>query len=45
MFNDQFYHELLRKYVIVFGNLFNNIYVNRKNAEGKVQQSIKVPLN
>ena len=45
MFNDQFYHELLRKYVIIFGNLFNNIYVNRKNAEGKVQQSIKVPLN
>lgn len=45
MFNDQFYHELLRKYVIVFGNLFNNISINRKNAAGVIQQTIKVPLN
>jgi len=45
MFNDQFYHELLRKYVIVFGNLFNNIYINRKNAAGDIQQTLKVPLN
>jgi hypothetical protein len=45
MFNDQFYHELMRKYIIVFGNLFNNIYIHRKNAAGQVEQSIKVPLN
>ena len=44
MFGNQFYHETLRKYVIIFGTLFNDIHVVRKNNSGVVTQSMKVPL-
>lgn len=43
MFNDKFYHGTLRKYVTLFGTLFNNVYVNRTDASGRID-SIKVPL-
>lgn len=39
-----FYHQRLRKSVAVFGALFNNIYVLRKDSNGKVISQIKVPL-
>jgi hypothetical protein len=35
---------MIRKYVTVFGSLFADIYVNRKNAAGVLQQSIGVPI-
>ena len=41
----QFYHGLIRKYVIIFGTLFNNIKINRQNSDGKIVQSMKVPLS
>ena len=44
MFNDSFYHEVVRKTVVAFGSLFNNLYVVRKNSSGKVLQRMKVPL-
>lgn len=44
MFNNNFYHELVRKTVVSFGTLFNNIYVVRKDNTGKIQQRMKVPL-
>ena len=40
-----FYHGTIRKYVVVFGTLFNNIYINRVNSTGEQVQSMKVPLS
>jgi len=45
MFGKHFYHESLRKVVIAFGTIFNNITVHRTNSSGEVVQSIKVPLS
>ena len=44
MLGDYFYHESLRKIIIAFGTIFNNIHIHRKDSAGKVVQSIKVPL-
>ena len=44
MFANYFYHERIRKSVAIFGRLFNNIYVVRKNAAGGVLNQLKVPL-
>lgn len=44
MFGTYFYHERIRKSVALFGRLFNNIYVIRKNASGGVLNQLKVPL-
>lgn len=44
IFNRYFYHELLRRYTIVFGSMFNNIYVQRVDANGKLLQNVRVPL-
>jgi len=38
------YHQRLRKSVALFGTLFNNIYVIRKDASGKSISQVKVPL-
>lgn len=40
-----FSHNVLRKYVVLFGTLFNNIYVTRDNAAGQHVETIKVPLS
>ena len=39
-----FYHQRVRKAVAMFGSLFNNIYVLRKNSSGDVVSQVKVPL-
>ena len=44
MFDNYFYHERIRKSVALFGRLFNNIYVVRKNSSGGVLNQLKVPL-
>lgn len=44
MFGTYFYHEKVRKCVAIFGRLFNNIYVLRKNSSGGVISQVKVPL-
>lgn len=44
MFGHQYYHQVLRKYVITFGNLFNDIIVQRFNSAGTRIQSIAVPI-
>ena len=44
MFGKTFYHESIRKYIIVFGNMFNGIYVQRFNNAGTRIQNIKVPI-
>ena len=45
MLNQHFYHEKIRKCVAVFGTLFNNIHVVRKNASGAAISQMKVPLS
>lgn len=45
MFGRTWHHNTLRKYVIYFGTLFNNLYINRTNAAGATVQTMKVPLN
>lgn len=45
MFGRTFYHESLRKYVILFGTLFNDVWINRTDSAGNVKQALKVPLS
>jgi len=44
MFGKHFYHESLRKVVVAFGTIFNNITIHRTDSNGNVVQSLKVPL-
>ena len=44
MFGQQYYHGSIRKYVIAFGNLFNDIAVQRFDANGTRIQTLLVPL-
>ena len=44
MFKDAQYHELIRKTIVAFGTLFNDMYIYRKSSTGKVTQKMKVPL-
>ena len=44
MLGSTFYHQTIRKYVAVFGTLFNDINIERKNSGGAVVERIKVPL-
>lgn len=41
---EYFYHEILRRTVISFGNLFNNIEIKHKDSSGIIKSVIKVPL-
>jgi hypothetical protein len=41
---EYFYHEILRKTVIAFGSLFNNISIKHTNNSNQVVSIIKVPL-
>jgi len=45
MFGQIFTNRSIRKYVIFFGSLFDNVYLTRDNASGERQQTMKVPLN
>jgi hypothetical protein len=45
MLNSHFYHSHIRKSVAVFGSMFNNISVHRKDSTGKFDSAIKVPLS
>jgi hypothetical protein len=44
MLGQQFYHETMRKVVVAFGTMFNNIQLVRMNNAGEVTQTMKVPL-
>ena len=41
----QFYNESIRKTVIGFGSIFNDIRIARKNADGTTKETIRVPLS
>jgi hypothetical protein len=40
----KFYHSTIRKSVVAFGNLFNNMFIDRRDQNGNVIQTLKVPL-
>ena len=44
MLGSTFYHQTIRKYVAVFGTLFNDINIERKNSAGVIVERLKVPL-
>lgn len=44
MLNNTFYHDTIRRYVVYFGTVFNDIYINRV-VDGETTQTIKVPLS
>lgn len=45
MFGDHYYHAILRKSVAVFGTLFNDISVVRKDSDGNIKDFQRVPLS
>lgn len=44
MFAQTFYHSLIRKYVILIGTLFNDIYITREDSDGNTTSILKVPI-
>jgi hypothetical protein len=44
MFGTRFYNQSFRKLIIAFGQVFNNIVIQRTNSTGGVTARIKVPL-
>jgi hypothetical protein len=45
MFNQQFYFQTIRKYVSLFGTLFNEITISKENSvTGRLEQLIRVPI-
>jgi len=45
MFGTYFYHEKIRKCVAIFGRMFNDIYIIRRNSSGGGVSQVKVPLS
>jgi len=41
---EYFYHEILRRTIVSFGSLFNNISIQHKNNSDAVVSTMKVPL-
>ena len=44
MLGQQFYHETIRKMVVTFGTIFNNVNIVRKDNNDNIVQKMKVPL-
>ena len=44
MLGNYFYHEIIRKTVIAFGTLFNDIHVRHDDGAGNVISDLKVPV-
>lgn len=45
MFGHTFYHGTIRKYVILFGTLFNDVYINRPSTTNDTIRTLKVPIS
>ena len=44
MLTEPFYHGTIRKYIVAFGTIFNNIRIRRFLEDGSVRQNIPIPL-
>jgi hypothetical protein len=42
--NKQFYHQHVKRAIVAFGMIFNNININRVDGSGITQQVMRVPL-
>jgi hypothetical protein len=42
--HSHFYHGTVRNSIIVFGKLFNNVFIKRDNSDDSANQLIKVPI-
>ena len=45
MLDQRFYWGTIRKSIIAFGNMFNGITIERRDADGNIIQTLKVPLS
>ena len=45
MLTNHFYHEIIRKTIVAFGTLFNNIEIQKQDRNGKTISVIKVPIS
>jgi len=45
MLGNYFYHEIIRKTVIAFGTLFNDVYIRHHDSAGKDIGEFKVPVS
>lgn len=45
MFGSTFYHGTIRKSVVIFGTLFNNISVSKFDSGGNITSTIPIPLS
>lgn len=45
MFGHIFEYDLIRKYVVLFGTMFNDIHIHRYDTENQPLQTIKVPIS
>jgi len=44
MLGTYYYHEIIRKTIIAFGTLFNQIYIKHKDGDGDPYSEMRVPL-
>ena len=44
MLGSPFYNSSFKKYVVIFGTLFNNIKIERLNDTGVLEQTFKIPI-
>jgi len=42
---DKFYHSTIRKAIVAFGNMFNNITIDRRDQNGNIIQTLRIPLS
>lgn len=45
MLDQRFYWGTIRKSIVAFGNMFNSITIERRDADGNVVQVLKVPIS
>jgi hypothetical protein len=44
MLGNYYYHQIIRKTIVSFGNLFNDIHINHKDSSSNVISDLRVPL-
>jgi hypothetical protein len=44
MLGTYYYHEIMRKTIVAFGTLFNQIYIRHDDGDGNLYNELKVPL-
>jgi hypothetical protein len=44
MLGNYYYHQIIRKTIVAFGTLFNDIYIKHKNSNDDVISDMRVPL-